>query len=349
MTFVKAPDLIDRLIESLTLVDYSDSIIFTDYDEWIVNYVDKYRTALIKLVSAEVSKGKAKKSGTHIIDVTPTIKEDIWLLIKPPELGNSLRNLTSLMTYDLKKLVILNPLVTPYMTLTYYALSSLRAINKKAATYLLTDFNPRWKGRKKFNLLTYLMELLERSLANYVIITPYENILRYYSPEEVHEAKINAHQLLIKEFSKIASELVGKNASMEDRIFVLTYFKTESPEVFKDLKGVINFAKYVSWSAEFHGRHAYLRVEGPSPFAREDSIEAASRAEGWANYMFDLIPRTNYLQLMLLESASTYMITLYKEVTDYFAGLKDLYKDLASYTAVYKVMRSWKEILSSLG
>lgn len=346
---MKASDLIDRLIESLTLVDYSDMIIFTDYDEWMVNYVDLYRTALIKLISSVVSKEKINDTRTHLINITPTIKEDIWLLIKPLDLGNSLRNLTSLMTYDLKRIIILNPLMTTYMTLTYYALSSLRAINKKASVYLLTDFNPRWKGRKKFNLLTYLLELLERSLVNYVTLTPYENILRYYSPEEVQEAKIDTYQLLLKKFDNIASELVGSSTSVGDRIFVLTFFKTESPEVFKDLKGVINFAKYVNWASEFHGRHAYLYIEGPPPFARENSVEAVARAESWANYSFDLIPQKNYLKLILLESASTYTITLYKEVTGYFANLKDLYKNLASYTTVYKAMRSWKELLSSHG
>ncbi len=333
-------DYIDRLIENIELVDYETLTITSQEKSHLLPKPTGKRAASLILNSD--TQEPSTDTDTYHIQV-PEIKNDFWVSITPEKLSDSLRKMESLMISDLKHILIALPPLTVGEALIYYSLKDLREVNREAFVHAVIEVDPLWKPDKKLDVLSFIAALLTEGLVDVIYLIPLNRLENYLSSHEIHSLRKWCMSNVPKALD------FGGEHDRKSRLLQLTCFSTRSPDIFRDLAGFIEFAKFINWGTHFQARKAFLIIEGPQRFIADSEIEWASKHEGWISLASKTAASDNILNIGIAEEHTSFINDLLRECASFFLSRRDYYHDITVYAREYRILRGFEEFLQRLG
>jgi hypothetical protein len=128
----KTSDALDKLIESIGIINYSYSMMASPKDLWMIDELERGKSSLIVLLQENLKpKVNYPSEDVYVIKI-PSPKTGFWMSLNPADVKDPLDKLRSLMTADLKAVFVLNPSAIELLYLTYLTLKTLRAVNSSS-------------------------------------------------------------------------------------------------------------------------------------------------------------------------------------------------------------------------
>jgi len=341
----KTSDALDKLIESIGIINYSYSMMASPKDLRMINELERGKSSLIVLLQEDLKPEVNYPSEDVYVIKIPPPKTGFWMSLNPANVKDPLDKLRSLMTADLKAVFVLNPNTTELLYLTYLALKTLRAVNTSSKFIVFLDVETDNKDLPyRVNFLSFVSEVLTSSPNNFIVLMPFKRIAKYFSDNDIIELQSKC----FREVVRLVTSLKGASKLRASSALQLTCFKSKTADVFKNLASLVKFARFVNWGDYFKGREGYIYIEGPKKLIDENELQLLSRSEGWSRYEAFTKEDANKISLVLIEYSPTVLGNLLGECMHVMTREKSLYlyKNLQSYVAIYRSLRRLENYLS---
>ena len=299
------------------------------------------KNQLIINISREFSSSPYTEiSGYSVKMPIPESESEIWLAVGEDALLEPYSKIAALMTHDIQKLIVIVPSDDESMKLIYMLLRALRSVNTHAKVVSGLEIDPSGTSGTKLNLMSYVSALLTYSLVNSMILYNPKRLKSYLTTETF----LDHMKWCARGLEKLLNQYVlGDVKYYKNTLLQLTCFRSEARDAFKDLGSFVEFSKFVNWGTHFTAREGMIYIEGPRDFIDEIEVRAASRREGWTNYVDLSKENSEVLGIVLLEEGSSLVTAMLDECKSLIRIGSDVIRSMNLYMKTFQLIRDLEE------